>query len=356
MPSAFQPKLIEVPPSLDLAATVIIPAKDEAGCLPAALNALLGQVGAPSYEVIVLVNNSTDDTLAVALDFQHAHPELALHILNRSFNEPDAHIGHVRRLLMDEACYRLEHSVARAKAILSTDSDTRAAPDWIAQNLREIERGVDAIGGLITFDPHERASLSPRTRRMQDLDDRYKTLVAWLEDELDPLPHDPWPRHYHHFGASLAVTPEAYRAVGGLPPERQLEDLALFHALLRHDKKFRHSPLVTVQTSARLDGRAPVGLAWQLHHWNETDDLCERLPVDSVAYLEELFRQRRLFREQWRQIGASAAEPLFGEAWERRGFLPAPDQQPIATVIADLENRFTRASEAGRSETVLAGR
>ncbi len=356
MPPAFQPKLIEVPPSPDLAAAVIIPAKNESASLPAALRALLGQVGAPSFEVIVLVNNSTDDTLAMALDFQHAHPELALHILNRSFDEPDAHIGHVRRLLMEEGCHRLGSSTARLTAILSTDSDTRVAPDWIAQNMREIERGVDAVGGLITFDPHERASLSPQTRRRQDLDDRYKTLVAWLEDELDPLPHDPWPRHYHHFGASLAVTPEAYRAVGGLPPERQLEDLAFFHALLRHDKKFRHSPLVTVQTSARLDGRAPVGLAWQLHHWNETGDPCERLPVDSVTYLEELFRQRRLFREQWRQKGGSAVEPFFGEAWEQRAFLPAPDQQPIATVIAELENRFARASAAGRSETVLAGR
>ena len=72
MPPAFQPKLIEVPPSPDLAATVIMPAKDEAACLPAALSALLGQVGAPRYEVIVLVNNSSDDTLAGALAFQQA--------------------------------------------------------------------------------------------------------------------------------------------------------------------------------------------------------------------------------------------------------------------------------------------
>ena len=292
----------------------------------------------------------------VLLHFNKPHPELPLHVLDGSFSEPDAHIGHVRRLLMEEACYRLEHSEAGAKAILSTDSDTEVAPDWIAQNLLEIARGVDAVGGLIQFNPRERASLSPRIRRSHDLDDRYKTLVAWLEDQIDPLPHDPWPRHYHHFGASLAVTPEAYRAVGGLPPERQLEDLAFFQALLRSDKKFRHSPLVTVQTSARLDGRAPVGLAWQLQRWHETDDACERLPVDSVSYLEELFQQRRRFREQWLKNGFSAAEAFFGEAWERRRFLPASDQQPIATVIADLESRLERASAVDRYETVLAGR
>ena len=35
---------------------------------------------------------------------------------------------------------------------------------------------------------------------------------------LDSVFHDPWPRHYQHFGASLAVTADAYRRAGGLPP------------------------------------------------------------------------------------------------------------------------------------------
>ena len=355
MHSGFQPKLIEVPPSPELAAVVIIPAKNESVCLPAALGALLEQVRAPEYEVLVLVNNSADETLAVALEFRDAHPALALHILDRTFDEKEAHIGHVRRLLMDEACHRLEYSTKKIKAILSTDSDTCVAPDWIAQNLWEIERGADAVGGVIGFDPQERASLSAQTLRLQALDDRYKTLVAWLEDQLDPVPHDPWPRHYHHFGASLAVTPEAYRAVGGLPPERQLEDLAFFHALLRHDRKFRHSPSVSVQTSARLDGRTHVGLAWQLQRWHDADRQCDSMPVDSVPYLEQLFRRRRQFRELWRDNGGDHQQRYFGEAWERLAFVPSSERQPIATVIAELENRQISASAANRSETVLAG-
>jgi len=42
-------------------------------------------------------------------------------------------------------------------------------------------------------------------------------LLAELEGWLDPDPADPLPRHHQHFGASLAVTVDAYRRAGGLP-------------------------------------------------------------------------------------------------------------------------------------------
>jgi hypothetical protein len=54
---------------------------------------------------------------------------------------------------------------------------------------------------------------------------------AAIHQHLDPRPHDPWPRHASEPGASLAVTLQAYRAIGGLPCIAFGEDGALVAAL-----------------------------------------------------------------------------------------------------------------------------
>jgi hypothetical protein len=164
-------------------------------------------------------------------------------------------------MLMDEACFRL-HSARRPEGlIISTDADTEPEPDWIAQNLRETERGAEAVGGRILLRASELGLLEERTRTIQLLDEQYGLLVAWLEDRYDPQIHDPWPRHHQHFGASLAVTAHVYEQVGGLRPERTLEDAAFYMLLVRNDVKFRHGTEVRVRTSPRLHGRTEVGLA-----------------------------------------------------------------------------------------------
>ena len=361
------------PPDEQLTATVIVPAKNEARVLGRTLGALARQfdrqgrgLNPRSYEVILLVNNSSDDTAGVARQFAREQPAFALKITEGTFAEPEAHIGNVRRHLMEQACARLERTAGSNGVILSTDADTEVAPDWMAQNLREIAAGADAVGGLIRLDNQERSRLPEQIRSMQALDNRYRTLVAWLEDCHDPQPHDRWPRHQYHFGASLAVTVEAYRAVGGLPPERKLEDVAFFQALIRQDWRFRHSPLVKIRTSARLDGRTAVGLAEQLNHWESEEHAGTETPVDSVRFLELLFRSRRAFRQLWRETGSQARTgdfakrtPValdqvwaalecrhFGAAWQALGLeeklrkLLAESKAPIGSVTAELEQLF----------------
>lgn len=390
MSDAVPSLLVPDPADSHLQASVIIPAKNEGNSLAIALEALRDQSdlnGDPlarnRYEVIVLSNNSTDHTAAVAHVFKRSHPSLIIHVVERFFEPAQAHIGHVRRILMEEACRRLESSSAGTRAILSTDADTKVMPDWIAQNLRELERGADAVGGHITLDRTEDSLLSPRATEMHRLDTEYRTLVAWLEDRIDPQAHDRWPRHYHHFGASLAVTPAAYREVGGLPPERQLEDIAFFGMLIRHDKKFRHSPAVKIQTSPRLQGRTRVGLAEQLAQWESADHLPEQTLVDSVTFLRSLFDCRRRFRILWQTgIGYSefvehtkvAPERLqqaimavsFGMAWEQLDVSHQEhEKQPLELALTELRSLFTAesatpapspVSSANQSDTAPAAR
>ena len=81
--------------------------------------------------------------------------------------------------------------------------------------------------------PEERSRLAPHARRLLLLDVGYRRHLEALADLLDPDPHDPFPRHHQHFGASLAVTPALYAHVGGLPLLPSDEDVVLYRAIRR---------------------------------------------------------------------------------------------------------------------------
>ncbi|HEX8503886.1 MAG TPA: glycosyltransferase [Hymenobacter sp.] len=292
------------PPRPELGMSVIIPAKNEAAKLPATLAALAAQtdlVGRPlppgSFEVIVLANNCTDATAAVARQQAQLLPNLVVHVAEIRLPAAKAHVGRARRLLMDEAAARLEAVGCRAGIIASTDADTRVAPHWLAAIQAEILAGADAVGGRI-FTEMSGPALLP-LRRIQVRDAAYRLLCARLEGLLDPNQMDPWPRHHQHFGASLALTVRAYRRVGGLPEVRFLEDEALCQALLRHDLAVRHSPTVQVLTSARRQGRVEVGLSWQLREWLLLSRQQREPLVDSPAQLATLWQLRRQLRAYW---------------------------------------------------------
>ncbi len=322
------------PPAATLQACVIIPAKDEAHQLPATLAALAAQTGLHGehlpdgcLEVIVLANNCTDGTAAVVRQVAACYPTLALHVAELQLPKDLAHVGQARRLLMDAAAHRLEATAGPQGLILSTDADTLAAPDWLAACRAEIAAGAVAVGGriltrpgtpeaseLIDKEQEECPTADSRVvRRTQLRDATYYLLRNQLECQLDPCPHDPWPRHHQHFGASLALTVAAYRQVGGLPVVRYLEDEALWRALCRHDLPVRHSPQVRVSTSARQQGRVEVGLSWQLREW-AAHALEQREPcVECPRQLAALWQARHELRACWQ--GRSQPTPAGFREW-----------------------------------------
>jgi Glycosyl transferase family 2 len=316
MPRRYLERLVADPPDPNLKACVVVPAKNEEELLPSALQALAEQktlTNAPlshnTYEVLLLINNSRDRSAQIARSFQRLYPGFRLHVIEREFEDKNAHIGYVRRLLMDEACARLEAAGVSNGSILSTDADTRAAPNWICRNLQELGNGADVVGGRIVVPPCEQASLDSRTQALYRYDHLYARLVCWVEDRWDPETHDPWPRHHHHFGASLAIRPTAYMTAGQLPPRRFLEDLALYDALLRRDLRIRHSNLVRVFTSARIKGRTRFGLSRQLSNWEEDGTPAHRVRVESAPFLEHLFQTRNRLRQIWTAFRRESEPP-----------------------------------------------
>lgn len=352
-------------------ACVVVPGRNEETALSRCLDALSVQLdtqGRPlpehHFEVVLLLNNCTDQSAEVARAWQVAHPALDLYVVERTLPPAEAHVGTARRLLMDTAWWRLQ-AAGDVASILSTDADTQVAPDWVARNLDALGQGADAVGGLICLVDEDLCALPEFVRNCYKQDRRYAALVAELEHALDPRPGDGSPRHLDHFGSSLACTRRAYAVAGGMPAISPLEDEAFVDRIRRANLFLRHDPTVRVYTSARLDGRAAMGLACQLRLWDGLAH-CDQHLVPSAAFLEHRFRMMRRLREIFatKQVGDlhlptewwenTFAESLRDEA-TCPGFLGAiycdifiaeafagPAQEPIAAAIEGMERWLSR--------------
>ncbi len=299
--------LVSRSPLISCEVCIIVPVRDEAENIEATLLSLTNQVDLTNkpldknrYEIIVLANNCTDNSAEVIRHFAQNHSSLILHIVEMTIESDRAHIGWVRKLLMDEAYRRLKSLGRDFGVIASTDGDTQVSSTWIAATLAEVKAGADAVGGRIVTNNRERSKLDKITRLYFLRYLRYNYLTSQLEAFLDPY-FDPLPRHHYHYGASFAVTARMYAKVGGLPPLPSSEDLALYNALMRADACFRHSPAVRVVTSARDLGRAKAGLADRLSQLKTIGQKQQCLWVESALTTEARFRLRRQLRYLWQR-------------------------------------------------------
>ncbi|MGI9034891.1 MAG: glycosyltransferase family 2 protein, partial [Pyrinomonadaceae bacterium] len=254
--------------------TIVIPVRNEARHLYRLLKNLSRQVDLQNrpvdsgrFEIIFFVNNTTDDSAAIIRRGRAANHSLTVHLAEKNLPVEHSNIGFVRRWLMNEAYLRLLRGDNSQGIIATTDGDTEIAPDWIAATISEIEKGADAVGGRIFIHPNDLRKMNPCARSFHLRDTGYRLMAAELEAHLDNLAHDSLPRHHQHFNGSFAVTTKAFEKAGGIPQVDFLEDVAFYHSLLRVDARFRHSPAVRVQTSARSDGRTALGLSTQINEW-----------------------------------------------------------------------------------------
>lgn len=92
---------------------------------------------------------------------------------------------------MDLACARLEENGQinpGALAILSTDADSIAAPDWIVQNLAAIEEDAEVVGGVINLMPQDLNDLEPGTRLAFERDAELNSMIArWNRCSIQTL-------------------------------------------------------------------------------------------------------------------------------------------------------------------------
>ena len=246
-------------PEPSLKACAVIPAHNEAEHIAGCLEAFVGQIGVRPewFEILLVLDHCSDETELKAFAFGEMHPQLRLRILT----SPLRGAGMARRFGMDAACRRLL-AVARPQGLIaSTDADSIVAPDWLRVQLDAVAGGARAIGGRIELSDEDRAQLPIGALAWRDREGRAQHLriLAGLEAGEDAAPEQ-----WDFSGASLSVTAETYRSVGGLEPQTVLEGEAFERTLARHGVPVVRLPDVRVTTSARTSGRAMRGLARDL--------------------------------------------------------------------------------------------
>lgn len=349
-------------PNPSLKVCVIIPVKDEAESIIPCLEALRLQeyadgkaFSSDSYEVLVLTNNCEDNSLDRVREYQCRYPSFPLYVEDIVFPEEEANIGNARCFLMDIALSRFSFIMNEKGIIASTDGDTKVDRLWLSKIVEEIDGGCDVVGGRIITDNVE---ASFEQYHLQDL--RYNNLIACLESVIDPRFYNPWPSHFQCFGASLAVTCEMYRKVGGLPRIPFLEDVAFCRALELKDAKIRKSPQVIVYTSSRTSGRVERGLSQQLAWFKSLNEEKHELEVECAASIVSRLQIKRSLRDVWDRGDAFllnfiiAEEEVrewllecnyFGELWvkaeeflEQKQWFQQWRKESISKVIDDLHH------------------
>ena len=336
---------------------VTIPAKDEAEHIGACLRALAMQRGAQADAVVLVVNNTRDQSAIVARSLASALP-FVLHVIEHDFPAAVACAGHARRMAMDYAAALAGWD----GVLLTTDADGQVAPDWLARNLAYLGGGVEVIAGCAMLTPADALLIPTRLHEDDARECAYAAALDEIAALLDPEPWDPLPRHTEHSGASICVTLDCYRRAGGMPSAPLAEDRAFFAALRRVDARIRHAPEVRVSVSGRIHGRAPGGMADTIRRrltradaW--LDDALEPA-ANAIRRARLRNRLRRVFAARLREsfvhgyahdLGVSAEHvagallaPCFGEAWAALE-TSSPVLARVRVAVADLPGEMTRA-------------
>lgn len=270
---------------------VCVPARDEVHRIGRLLAALAAQDHLGAIPVVIALNNTTDASRYVIEAVGRRHVDrLDIHLDEHVFPEDLAHAGSARRRAMDLGFRRL----GGTGVLLTTDADARPPPNWVAANLKAIAAGADIVGGALALDEDEPAASAIIDRWA--LLARYWAIVRTIEDEIDPKPWDPQPRHGDHTGASLAVTAKAYRAVGGVPVVPLGEDVALVNAVVAMGGRLAHPIDVQVKVSPRLVGRAAGGMAEAMVALSGDPDRPRTLTAPGFRHWRERAEWRRALR------------------------------------------------------------
>lgn len=236
---------------MTLDAVVVVPARDEELRIGACLDALVGQRGVDPgrFEIVLVLDAVTDRTAEIAAEFAGRAPWL------HTIEGPGRGAGIARSLGMDRALAILEQRGGERSLIATTDADSRVGASWLADQIAMAARGAEAIAGRIELDPAELGTLSGRTTAARERDLARRAGSAAVADGSE---------HPHFAGASIALTRDAYRRVGGLASVVSLEDEDLASRLAAARIAIERPDGVRVVTSARTNGRAGHGLARDL--------------------------------------------------------------------------------------------
>lgn len=217
-------------------ASVILPIFNEAGNLDAVLRSLYDQrasgqrasgqrLDPGSFEVILVDNNSSDESLRIARKFAADHPDLML----LAIREPEQGVACARKAGLEFAARRSHrrdeaHGSARPFYLVSADADCRVDQHWLSELLHGMEVTGAAIGVCDYYYPAQAFAERPLLWDAIDRTLRCRH-AAWAV--FGGFPD----------GKGFAVDRDEYERTGGIEIAYQLKD-GRFHNHLSDDWDF----------------------------------------------------------------------------------------------------------------------
>jgi glycosyltransferase involved in cell wall biosynthesis/GT2 family glycosyltransferase len=197
--------------------SVVLPVYNEAANLREVLGTLHDQrdgdapLDKGTYEVVLVDNNSTDDTVAIARAFAAEHPDLAVHVIR----EAEQGVSCARRAGMDFAAARSRNRPDTAPGerfyLVSADADCRVGTHWLSELLAAMETTKAAIG---VCDYYYNAGHFTGRPRLWDAIQRTLRCRAVTFSLFGGFPD----------GKGFAVERDAYERAGGIEIFYQLQD------------------------------------------------------------------------------------------------------------------------------------
>lgn len=214
--------------------SVVVAARNESENIDLLLTALTAQTyPADKYEIILVDDESTDDTAERVRQYQNSHRNIRL---LRTQNRAQV-------VSPKKAALHLGITHARGEIILLTDADCVPPPKWIAGMVRYFEPDV---GMVIGFSPYELPDLRKIRHRLFALDSLALAAVA--------AGTCGWGRPATCSGRNLAYRKKVFQQVDGFSRIRQFvsgdDDLFLHLVATETDWKIRYAyePALVVPT------------------------------------------------------------------------------------------------------------
>ncbi|GLP73966.1 glycosyl transferase [Mycobacterium antarcticum] len=222
-------------------AVVVVPAHDEAQRLPRCLKAIITAAAGTSIPVltVVVLDSCRDESADLAVQFGSDVHFVEVEASNVGASRA-AGFAYARTVWAGE-----EYDEGRVW-YATTDADSRVDADWL---VRQMTADVDMVLGVVRVVDWQH--FSPASVR------RY---LAEYRAKL----HRRGGGHDHVHGANMGFRADSYWQIGGFATLASREDVDLVRRFAEAGRRIHREADLSVETSARSEGRAPRGFAGYL--------------------------------------------------------------------------------------------
>ncbi|HEX7814304.1 hypothetical protein [Dyella sp.] len=247
-------------------AIVAIPVQDEGvdlGNILAALGAqcdLHGHALAPASVAVLLLFDGCSDARWERMETLRGSHMPSWIAIDGDLPEASRHAGGARRAALLKA---LALAAPETTLIATTNADSMVPAMWLARQIDWLARGCEVVMGMAqrpTFD-----DMDPALESQHRLEMVYARWLDRIDAMLDPIDHDPWPRHRTPSSASLGFKREALQAMLPLPAPAHAHEQALIQRCVTLDLKIRadanlqvHNPSLAALHAGGMRSNRPL--------------------------------------------------------------------------------------------------